>query len=105
MSNYLLAYRGGGTPPTEEEREAVMAAWMEWFGSLGEAVVDGGNPFAASVTVGAGGSVSEGGASALTGYSVIAADSLDAAGELAKGCPILDDDGGTVEVYETIRVM
>ena len=50
------------------------------------------------------GSASDGGASGLTGYSVLSADSLAAACDLAKGCPILDN-GGTVEVYETFDVM
>ena len=51
MANYLLAYRGGSTPDSEEEQQAVMAAWTSWFGSLGPAVVDGGNPFSVSATV------------------------------------------------------
>jgi hypothetical protein len=35
MGKYVLAYRGGGMPATPEEGEKVMAAWMNWFGSLG----------------------------------------------------------------------
>jgi hypothetical protein len=103
MANYLLAYRGGSMAQTESEREAVMAAWGNWFGSLGEAVVDPGNPFGPSTTVpGANGSA--GAPSGLTGYSVLRADSLVAASELAKGCPVLDG-GGSVDVYETMQVM
>ncbi|MGI8945986.1 MAG: hypothetical protein ACR2GL_07105 [Thermoleophilaceae bacterium] len=104
MTNYLLAYRGGGRPDTEAEREAVMAAWGAWFTDLGEAVVDPGNPFAASLTLSASGTTAEEGASGLTGYSVIAADSLAAARELAMGCPVLAGDA-TVEVYETFPAM
>ena len=40
----------------------------------------------------------------MTGYSVVVADSLDAAVEIAKGCPHLAANG-RVEVYETIDVM
>jgi hypothetical protein len=104
MANYLLAYKGGGMAATDEERQAAMAAWGKWFGELGSAIVDAGNPFGPSATVGAGGSASDGASSALTGYSVLSADSLAAASELAKGCPVLAA-GGTVEVYETIPVM
>jgi hypothetical protein len=104
MSNYLLAYRGGAMAQTEEEREAAMAAWGAWFGGLGEAVVDGGNPFAGSASVSSDGSVSDGGEAALTGYSVLKADSLGAATDLAQGCPVLSG-GGSVEVYETLVVM
>lgn len=104
MANYLLAYKGGSMAATEEERNAAMAAWGGWFGSLGAAIVDPGNPFGPSATVAGDASVSGGAPSALTGYSVLSADSLDAAGELVKGCPVLAA-GGSVEVYETIPVM
>jgi hypothetical protein len=104
MANYLLAYTGGGVPATEAEREASMAAWGNWFGTLGPAIVDAGNPFGPSAAVSAGGSVSDGAPSALTGYTVLSAESLSAASELAKGCPVLDA-GGSVEVYETFEVM
>ena len=55
-----------------------------------------------SATVTADGS-SDGGASSLTGYTIIAAADLDAATETAKGCPVLAA-GGTVEVYETVEM-
>ncbi len=104
MGNYLLAYRGGGMAETDEARAAAMAAWGGWFGQLGDTIVDAGNPFAGSKTVADGGRVSDGSPSALTGYSVLSADSLADAAELAKGCPVLQN-GGTVDVYETVAVM
>ncbi len=103
MGNYVLAYRGGTMAETEEERNEVMAAWGAWFGSVGEALVDAGNPFAASASVSAGGTVTEGAGSGLGGYSIVKAESLEAATGLAKGCPVLGG-GGTVDVYETIVV-
>jgi hypothetical protein len=104
MANYVFAYSGGGTPETESEQQAVLAAWNEWFGSLGEAVVDGGNPFGPSMSVAPDGSVSADPPSALSGYSIVSAESLDAATEAAKGCPILDS-GGRVDVYEIHQMM
>jgi hypothetical protein len=104
MANYLMAYKGGGMAATDAEREAAMAAWGAWFGGLGAAVVDAGNPFGPSGTVSADGGVSDGASSGLSGYSVVSADSIAAAGELAKGCPIFAA-GGSLEVYETIPVM
>jgi hypothetical protein len=104
MANYVLGYRGGGVPQTDAEREAQMAAWGNWFGGLGQAVVDAGNPFGPSKSVATSGTISDGAPSALTGYSVVAADSLDAAVELSKGCPVLAV-GGSVDVYETFDVM
>jgi hypothetical protein len=101
MGKYLFAYRGGMMADTDEQRQAVMQAWGEWFGELGQAIVDPGNPFAGSTSVNGNGG---GGAdSQLTGYSVIKADSLDAASALAEGCPVLKG-GGSVDVYETIEV-
>ncbi|MGE0501048.1 MAG: YciI family protein [Rhizobiaceae bacterium] len=99
MTKYLLVYHGGGQmPASEEEGKKVMQAWMAWFGSLGGAVVDGGNPVGASKTMHPGGKVTDGGgANAATGYSVIEAkDDADIA-KKAKGCPHLAD-GGTIEI-------
>jgi len=44
-----------------------------------------------------------GGSRGLTGYSIVSADSLDSAVELAKGCPVLEI-GGAVDVYEAIAM-
>ncbi len=103
MANYLLAYTGGGMAATEAEREAAMAAWGTWFGKLGPAVVEAGNPVGASTSVTASGS-NGAASSGLTGFSVIKADSLDAAAALVGDCPIIAG-GGKVDVYETIEVM
>lgn len=103
MAQYVLVY-SGGRMPEPEEREAVMAAWGGWLGGLGDSVVDAGNPFGPSSSVASDGSVSEGAPSGLAGYSVITADSLEAATQHAKSCPHLDV-GGRVDVYETFEVM
>ena len=79
-----------------------MNAWGQWFGSLGSAVVDGGNPVGASSTLQSDGSIATGGSSnSASGYSLIEASSLDDASAKAKGCPILSA-GGSVEVAEAI---
>ena len=107
MANYLLLYSGGSMPETEEEQAAVMSAWTEWFTSLGAAVKDPGNPFTpgAAKTITGDGNVRDGGVAPTgSGYSVISADSLDAAVDLAKGCPVLMG-GAEVSVYETFDVM
>ena len=65
--------------------------------------VDAGNPFGPGSTVAANGSVTDGGASKLTGYSIIEADSLSAAASQAKGCPVLTS-GGSIEVYEAMPI-
>lgn len=104
MPKYVLAYHGGGDmPETAEEQEQELADWLAWFGELGDAVIDIGNPISGSVTVGPDRNVSEGGANQLSGYSLIKADHLDAAVEMAQGCPVLSN-GGSVEVAETIAM-
>ena len=49
MANYVLAYKGGGMGASPQEQEKAMAAWGQWFGSLGQSLVDGGNPFSGQV--------------------------------------------------------
>jgi hypothetical protein len=104
MANYVFAYSGGqGVAAHEPERNAQIAKWSQWFGELGSAVVDGGAAAGTARTVGPGGSVSDGGSRGLTGYSIVSADGLDSAVELAKGCPVLEI-GGAVDAYEAIAM-
>ncbi|MFT5131009.1 MAG: hypothetical protein ACI8W8_004642 [Rhodothermales bacterium] len=101
MAKYLFLYHGG-SKPEPEEFPVVMHAWMSWLQGIGAAVVDGGNPVGPSSTVSSDGSVAEnGGSNPAGGYSLVQAESREAALEMAKGCPILAA-GGTVEVAETI---
>jgi hypothetical protein len=106
MANFVLLYSGGGMPETEAEQAAVLQAWMAWYGKLGSAVVDGGNPFTPMAkSIASNGAVSDGPVGTMaSGYSIIQADSLDAAVEMAKGCPVLQG-GGQVSVFETFPVM
>jgi hypothetical protein len=102
MPNYMFVYSGGnGVSADGAERDAQYAEWGAWFGELGPAVVGGGAATGAAKTVGPGGSVTDGGSRGLSGYSIVSADSLDSAVELAKGCPVIGI-GGAVDVYEAI---
>jgi len=106
MANYLLLYSGGSMPQTEAEQAAIMQAWGAWYNDLGSAVVDAGNPFTpAAKSISSDGSVSDGPVGSMaSGYSVIAADSLDQAVQMAQGCPVLQG-GAKITVYETFAVM
>jgi hypothetical protein len=103
MAKYVLVYKGGGMGDSPEEQQKAMEAWMNWFGALGAAVVDGGNPFGPSSSISSGGKVTDGGGSALSGYSIVEADSMSDATAKAQGCPVLSS-GGDVEVYEALPV-
>lgn len=103
MPNFVFAYHGGKPPESPEEGAKVMAAWNAWFETLGPAIVDGGAPVGASKTVASGGVSDGGGLNPLSGYSIVRADNIDGAVEMAKGCPILED-GGNVEVAEAMEM-
>lgn len=109
MKDYLLVYRadfsftGNRTP---EEAQANTKKWMDWIGSIAaqNKLTDRGNRLDPSgkvlksdniVTNGPYAEIKE----TIGGYSIIKADSYEAAIELAKGCPVLAM-GGNVEVRE-----
>ncbi len=106
MANFVLLYSGGSMPETQAEQAAVMKAWEDWFSGLGSAIVDAGNPFIPKAKrIASDGTVSDGAVGSLaSGYSVIKADSLDEAVEMARHCPVLQG-GAQISVYETAPVM
>jgi len=102
MSKYLFVYHGGKAPQSKDEVAHVIDAWGKWLGSMGSAVIDGGNPVGKSSTVNSDGSVSpNGGANPASGYSLLEASSLEDAIKKAKGCPILGV-GGSIELAEAL---
>jgi len=106
MANFLLLYSGGSMPETPAEQAEVMQVWGAWFGGLGSALVDGGNPFTpVAKSIASNGTVSDGPVGAMaSGYSIIKADSLNAAVDTASHCPVLLG-GAQITVYETFPVM
>jgi hypothetical protein len=85
-----LSYRNPiGYQPSNES----IGAWMAWFDSMGDHLVELGKP----VTETAGLGNHDPARTQLGGYSIISADDLESAIAIAKGCPHLDRDGG-VEV-------
>lgn len=100
MPKFVFAYHGGSKPETPEEGERLMAAWKNWLNGMGSAVIDQGNPVGPSKTLSSNGVADNGGSNSLSGYSLIMADDIDAAVEMAKGCPILSD--GSIEIAEAI---
>ncbi|MFU1479128.1 hypothetical protein ACM25N_16000 [Roseovarius sp. C7] len=100
MPKFLLAYHGGGAPSPDDETEIarVMAAWQGWFEGMGATCLDMGNPVGMSKTVTRDGLRDDGGANPVSGYSLIEAVDIETACEIARGCPILEDGAGTVEI-------
>lgn len=104
MPQYIFAYHGGKAPENPEDGQKVMAAWQAWFGSMGEAVVQPGNPVGMSKTVSGSGIANDGGANPVSGFSVISAADHDAACEMAKGCPMVTEGSGSVEIAEILEM-
>jgi hypothetical protein len=98
-----MVYLGGNPPATPEEGKQHFARYKAWLGSLGDAAVSPANPFKGTRTVAPDGSVSEGGQSSMSGFTIVEAESMDAALEMAKGCPFLDI-GGSLEVSELVQM-
>ncbi len=106
MTKYLLLYIGGAMPQTEAEQAAVMKAWEAWYTSLGNAVVDPGNPFSpVAKSVASDGRIGNGPKGTMaSGYTVLQAGSIDEAARMAQTCPVLKG-GADISVFETFEVM
>ena len=103
MSDYVLAYHGGSKPESPEEGAKHMANWKAWVSDLGDAVVNPGTPLGKSRIVSSGGVSDDSGADPMSGFSIVKADSMDAALEMAKTCPFLEL-GGTIEVAQVMEM-
>jgi len=102
MPDYIVAYHGGKKPETPEEGARHMAKWKAWVDGLGDAMVNPGTPLGKSRIVSSEGVSDDGGPDALSGFSILKADSMDAALEIAKDCPFLEF--GTIEVAEVMEM-
>ncbi len=107
MSRYIYLYRGPATPMEEftpEQSAEQMKLWGDWMGRVGSALVDGGAPFGARASVADDGTSPAPGE--LNGYSLVEADSLDAARGLLEGHPFLAEGKGrfSIEVFELVPI-
>ena len=110
MKEYLFLFRGGDRPsmdPSAAEAQAAMQKWMQWMGGLAaQGKLGPSQPLHPTGTQvkGTGKVVTDGpfmeGKEMVGGYLLCKADSYEEATELAKGCPILNDESGIVEVRE-----
>ena len=103
MKQFVFVYLGGTQPSNPEEANNHFTKYMEWLASLGDAVVIPTIPLLDTRTVSPDGTVREGGSSAMSGFSIIKADSFDAALSIAQECPFLEI-GGSLEVSELMQM-
>ncbi len=104
MPKFIFAYHGGEKQASPAEDAELMAKWKVWVDNLGDALVEPGNPVGISKTVSADGVTDGGGANPLSGYSVLSADNIDVAVEIAQSCPHLEMKTGTIEVAEIFEM-
>jgi hypothetical protein len=99
MSQYMIVYLGGEQPSSPEEGKQHFSKYMEWLSSLGDSAVSPANPLKNTHVINPDGTVAAGSASSMSGYTIIEADSIEAALTIAKACPFLNI-GGSLEVSE-----
>ena len=99
MPQYAIVYLCGEQPSSPEEGKRHFAEYMEWLSSLGDAAVSPANPLKNTHVIDPNGLVTAGSSSTMSGYTIIEADSMEAALALAKSCPFLHI-GGSLEVSE-----
>ncbi len=78
------------------------ASVMKWYEENGASMADSGNPFNPDSEALVKGGVVEKGSDTAAGYTIMNAENLEAAIELAKSCPFSTLPGCSVKVYETM---
>ncbi len=103
----MMVYKGEATDMsemTEEEAGAVMAKWGAWIERVGPALSDIGTPFGPGTSLVDDGTT--GTAISLTGYSIVEADDVGGALQLADGHPYLSEGKGdyAIDLFELMPV-
>ena len=91
MKRFMLLHFGFETPTPE-----IMAAWNKWFESVADQTVEQGGLRDGRETSHSGTKDLPMGMESITGYSIIKADSLDDAEEIARCNPFI----ASIRVYE-----
>ena len=92
MAQFILTYHGGSQPKSPEDGQAHMTRYREWIAQL-DAIVPQ-QPLKNTQTLGAAT------ITPMMGYTIINADSIDAACAIAESCPFLDMDNSAMQVSE-----
>jgi hypothetical protein len=100
MSNYVITYYGFPRFERPEDGNAYMSKWRAWMGDVGDAMINPGTPMSSGKTLSADGVSDTLRGEPLTGFSIVSAESLDAAVALARGCPHLAH--GTIDVAQAM---
>ena len=102
MKKFAFAYYGEPNFKSPEEGQKHMAQWGTWVKKLGKSLVDPGVPLNSPKTVSSKSVKEGGGPNRLTGFSVVEAENIEYAIEMAKICPHLHY--GTIDVAEVMEM-
>ena len=107
MAKYIFVYKGQATDMSqmsEEQVKGVMDAWGKWMEKVGTSLVDVGQPMDNGVSLVDDGS--ERTAAELNGYSIVEAETLAGAKNLANGHPFLSEGKGnySIDIFELMPV-
>ena len=100
MKKFTFAFYGEPKFDNPENGNRYMEKWKAWERGLSEVLPV--TPLARSKIVSPGAILDEGGPNRLTGFSIVKADSLDAAVKIAMACPHLEH--GTIHVGEVMEM-
>ncbi|SMF15227.1 hypothetical protein SAMN02745866_00989 [Alteromonadaceae bacterium Bs31] len=103
MAQFIITYFGGNKPITPEESKQHFAEYQAWLAELGDAVVSPANPFKDTHTIHSDGTVAAGSSTIMSGYTLLEAETIEDALDMAKQCPFLDING-TLEVSELVKM-
>lgn len=111
MAEFVYLYRGGEPRPSSPEaQQQIMQKWMVWMKELADKghIIDRGQPLERTGKIVRGkGLITDGpfaeAKDVIGGFTLVKADDVAQAAELAKGCPILER-GGDVEVRPVMRM-
>ncbi len=113
MRNYLVLYQSEGAlrgvsvaemfaRSSLEQLKAGMALWQAWHQKSGSAVVDLGAPLDKSTTLAADSAAPS--KSAITGYSIMQANSIEDAVSLMKEHPHFHGPGSSIQILECVSM-
>ena len=106
----IFRHEDGSKIASPEQMQAWMKQTMDWIGTIAaqnKFVSGTGIPFADARVVGHSGMVTNGPfgdiKETIGGFITVRAESVDEAVEFAKGCPVLQGEGNTVEVRQIAK--
>lgn len=102
MAQYFLIYQGGNHAMSQDDQMAHQKKWMEWVAAQGSAMVEPQVVFKDKKTVSSSGVADYAGTPTM-GYSLLEAESFDAAVKVAQACPFMDI-GGEIVVAEKMSM-